>query len=236
MRLVATPEFWIISSSRQWIFSDVLSLETRRKKVLVDMADLNERLLNRGIKNFQDYVQQLEPLEISLAINKTDKHQFRESIKPLKKSELAWDNLEDVLYELASRHNSLAAQPNKPWSGRTAQEATETITRYGDWMKNTADNVMETHGLCHDWLKAYRDVWENVVNPVKIVENRVQVAHLKNTDNSGSNTKTIDELDEVYANWTVRNDRAVMEYYRAALKIASKLEPFTEPPRSPGDS
>lgn len=151
---------------------------------------------------------------------------------PMLAAASAWARLAQELTSSADAYRSVIARLTiSGWQGPASVMMANAITPYVAWMHGTAAQAEQTSVQAKTAAGAYQTAFTMTVPPPLIATNRTQLQSLVASNYFGQNSPAIAateaQYDEMWA-----QDAAAMYGYAASSATASKLTPFTEPPRT----
>lgn len=155
---------------------------------------------------------------------------------PLLAAAAAWDALGAELYSYAAAYSStIAGMTVGSWLGPAAASMSAAAARYVAWATATAAQAEQVATQARLAAAAYETAFAATVPPPVIAANRSLLMTLIATNILGQNTAAIAAAEAEYAEMWAQ-DAVAMYAYAASSAAATRLTPFTEPPRTTDSS
>ncbi|BCO84241.1 PPE family protein [Mycobacterium paraintracellulare] len=155
---------------------------------------------------------------------------------PLLAAAAAWDALGAELYSYATSYSSVVSGlTSGPWLGPSSAAMAAAAVPYVAWLTTTAGQALQTANQARAAALAYQSAFAMTVPPPVIAANRSLLMTLIATNVLGQNTPAIAATEAQYAEMWAQ-DAAAMYGYAASSAVATRLTPFTEPPRTTDSS
>lgn len=151
---------------------------------------------------------------------------------PMLAAASAWGQLAQELTSAASAYGSvITGLTTAGWQGPSSTMMTGAIAPYVAWMHGTAAQAELTSVQAMTAAGAYQTAFAMTVPPPLIEANRTQLLALIASNFFGQNSPAIAATEAQYdAMWA--QDVVAMYGYAASSATASRLTPFTDPPRT----
>ncbi|GFG76516.1 PPE family protein [Mycobacterium botniense] len=151
---------------------------------------------------------------------------------PLLAAATAWDGLANELSFSAGTYSSVIANlTSTGWRGAASTMMAGAVAPYVAWLHDTAARAAQTAAQAKAAVGAYETAFAATVPPPLIEANRAQLAALAASNFFGQNSPAIAateaEYDEMWA-----QDAAAMYGYAGSSASATRLTPFSQPPRT----
>ena len=144
----------------------------------------------------------------------------------------AWDQLARQLNSSAAAYSSaITGLTASGWQGPSSMMMATAIAPYVTWMHSTAAQAEQTSVQAKTAAGAYHSAFAMTVPPPLIEANRTQLKSLIASNFFGQNSPAIAAAEADYDRMWAQ-DAAVMYGYAASSATASRLTPFTDPPRT----
>lgn len=144
----------------------------------------------------------------------------------------AWGQLAHELNSSAAAYSSvIAGLTASGWQGPSSMMMANAIAPYVAWMHGTAAQAEQTSAQAMTAAGAYQSAFAMTVPPPLIEANRTQLASLIASNFFGQNSPAIAATEADYDRMWAQ-DAAAMYGYAASSATASRLTPFTDPPRT----
>ncbi|MGH3969256.1 MAG: PPE family protein, partial [Mycobacterium sp.] len=151
---------------------------------------------------------------------------------PMLAAATAWDGLAFELATTASSYGStLAELTGGPWIGPASLSMVAAAAPYVGWLSATATQAEQAATQAKVAAAAYETAFAMTVPPPVIAANRAQLMLLIATNFFGQNTPAIAATEAHYAEMWAQ-DATAMYGYAGSSAVASKVTPFTPPPRT----
>jgi PPE-repeat protein len=151
---------------------------------------------------------------------------------PMLTAATAWDALAAELQSTAASYGSIVETlANDGWTGPSAVAMAAAAVPYVTWMRTTSAQAKTAAVQAMAAVSAYEAAFAAVVPPTEIAANRAQLAMMLATNIFGQNTASIALTEAEYGEMWAQ-DTAAMFSYASASAAATRLTPFTEPPRT----
>jgi PPE-repeat protein len=151
---------------------------------------------------------------------------------PLLAAATAWDGLGSQLGLATASYQSLLAElTGGPWLGPASRSMLAAAAPYVTWLSVTAGQAEQAAAAAKAAVAAYEAAFAMTVPPPVIAANRMQLATLVATNFFGQNAPAIAATEAHYAAMWAQ-DAAAMYAYADSSTAASKISPFTAPPRT----
>jgi PPE-repeat protein len=155
---------------------------------------------------------------------------------PLMTVSATWDELASELTTTAASYSSVISElTSQEWLGPSSTSMAAAAAPYAAWMNTTAAQAEQAAAQAKAAASAYEAAFAMTVPPPVIAANRSQTMSLIATNILGQNTPAIAALEAQYGEMWAQ-DVAAMEGYAGSSAAASKLTPFTSPPRTTNPS
>lgn len=149
---------------------------------------------------------------------------------PMLAAAAAWERLVDDLYSTASAYGSAIADvTGGPWHGPGSTAMAAAATPHLQWITATAARAAQAATQAKVAAAVYEAAFAQMIPPVVITANRVELASLIATNILGQNTPAIAATEADYSEMWAQ-DAAAMYGYAGSSAAATKLNPFTPPP------
>lgn len=151
---------------------------------------------------------------------------------PLLAAATAWEQLASELSFAASSYGSVIANlTGSGWQGPAATVMAGAVAPYVTWLHSTAAHAEQTAAQAKAAADSFQTAFSAVVPPPLIAANRAQLMSLIAGNYFGQNSPAIAATEAAYdAMWA--QDAAVMYGYAGSSASASRLTPFSQPPRT----
>jgi PPE-repeat protein len=144
----------------------------------------------------------------------------------------AWDTLARDLHSSAASYRSVIANLTVDrWQGPSAITMANAVAPYVAWMHNTAAEAEQSAAQARTAAAAYQSALTAMVPPPLITANRTQLAALLASNFFGQNSPAIAATEAAYEEMWAQ-DAQTMYGYAGSSAAASRLTPFTAPPRT----
>jgi PPE-repeat protein len=144
----------------------------------------------------------------------------------------AWSQLAHELNSSAAAYSSvIAGLTTSGWQGPSSMMMASAIAPYVAWMHSTAAQAEQTSVQATTAAGAYQSAFAMTVPPPLIAANRTQLTSLIASNFFGQNSPAIAATEADYDRMWAQ-DAAAMYGYAASSATASRLTPFTAPPRT----
>ncbi len=150
---------------------------------------------------------------------------------PLLAAASSWDALGAELNTAGLAYESVLAELSSGWAGPSATAMAAAAAPYAQWMRSAAIQAEETAIQARAATAAYETAFAMTVPPPVIAANRSLLMTLVATNFLGQNTAAIAATEAHYAEMWAQ-DATAMYSYAAGAAAATKLVPFTTPPRT----
>lgn len=150
---------------------------------------------------------------------------------PILAAAASWDALAAELQTASLGYESVIAELNTEWSGPSAALMAGAAEPYAQWMRTTAAQAEHTALQAKSAAAAYDAAFTMTVPPAVVTANRTQLTTLLATNFLGQNTAAIAAAEAQYGEMWAQ-DTAAMYSYAGSAAAATRLSPFTEPPRT----
>lgn len=148
----------------------------------------------------------------------------------------AWDALAAELQSAASSYaavvNGLA---DEAWAGPSAAAMAAAAAPYVAWLAATSAQARTAAEQATAAASAFESAFAAVVPPAEIATNRARLAMLSASNVFGQNSAAIAAAEAEYGQMWAQ-DAAAMFGYASASAAATRLAPFTEPPKTTNDA
>ncbi|OBI42264.1 hypothetical protein A5707_06490 [Mycobacterium kyorinense] len=151
---------------------------------------------------------------------------------PMLAAASAWGQLAHELTSAASAYGAvITGLTTAGWQGPSSTLMAGAVAPYVAWMHSTAAQAELTSVQATTAASAYQTAFAMTVPPPLIEANRAQLQSLVASNFFGQNSPAIAATEAQYdAMWA--QDAAAMYGYAASSATASRLAPFTDPPRT----
>jgi PPE-repeat protein len=143
----------------------------------------------------------------------------------------AWDGLAAELRSTAASYSSVISGLTAGWQGPSSAAMAAAAAPYAAWISGTAAAAEHAAAQARAAATAYQTAFAAMVPPPVIAANRGQLASLVATNLFGQNTPAIAATEAQYADMWAQ-DAAAMYGYAGSAALATRLTPFTEPPKT----
>ncbi|HUB57088.1 MAG TPA: PPE family protein [Mycobacterium sp.] len=144
----------------------------------------------------------------------------------------AWDTLARDLNSSAAAYRSVIANLTVDgWQGPTSITMANAVAPYVAWMHTTAADAEQSATQARTAAAAYQSALTAMVPPPLIAANRAQLASLLASNFFGQNSPAIAATEATYEEMWAQ-DAYTMYGYAGSSAAASRLTPFTAPPRT----
>ncbi|SPM36683.1 PPE family protein, partial, partial [Mycobacterium rhizamassiliense] len=151
-------------------------------------------------------------------------------VGPLVAAAAAWDALAAELGSMAASYRAVVSElSGGPWAMVAA------VAPYVSWMNTTAAQAQQTSSQLGAAIAAYEAAFSATVPPPEIEVNRALLAALVATNVLGQNTPAIATTEAQYAEMWAQ-DATAMYGYAGASAVATRVTPFSTPPKTTNDS
>ncbi|BBX21754.1 PPE family protein [Mycolicibacter terrae] len=150
---------------------------------------------------------------------------------PLLAAASSWDALGAELNTAGLAYESVLTELSSGWAGPSAAAMAAAAAPYAQWLRAIAVQAEETAIQARAATAAYETAFAMTVPPPVIAANRSLLMALVATNFLGQNTAAIAATEAHYAQMWAQ-DATAMSGYAAGAAAASKLVPFTQPPRT----
>ncbi|OBH18531.1 PPE domain-containing protein [Mycolicibacter sinensis] len=150
---------------------------------------------------------------------------------PLLAAAASWDALGVELNTAGLAYESVLTELASGWAGPSAAAMAAAAAPYAQWMRAAAVLAEETALQARAATAAYETAFAMTVPPPVIAANRSLLMALVATNFLGQNTPAIAATEAHYAQMWAQ-DATAMSGYAAGAAAATKLVPFTQPPRT----
>ncbi|MEB3020017.1 PPE family protein, SVP subgroup [[Mycobacterium] crassicus] len=150
---------------------------------------------------------------------------------PLLAAASSWDALGAELHTAGLAYESVLTELCSGWAGPSATAMAAAAAPYAQWMRTTAVQAEETAVQARAATAAYETAFAMTVPPPVIATNRSLLMTLVATNLLGQNTPAIAATEAHYAQMWAQ-DATAMYGYTASAAAATRLSPFTPPPRT----
>jgi PPE-repeat protein len=150
---------------------------------------------------------------------------------PLLAAASSWDALGAELNTAGLAYESVLTELSSGWAGPSATAMAAAAAPYAQWLRAIAVQAEETAIQARAATAAYETAFAMTVPPPVIAANRSLLMALVATNFLGQNTAAIAATEAHYAQMWAQ-DATAMFGYAAGAAAASKLVPFTQPPRT----
>jgi PPE-repeat protein len=155
---------------------------------------------------------------------------------PMLAAASAWSQLAAELRATVAGYSSvISGLTGQAWTGPASASMAAAAAPYAAWMNTAAGQAEHTANQATAAAGAYENAFAATVPPPVIATNRVQLASLVATNVLGQNTPAIMANEAHYGEMWAQ-DAAAMYGYAGASAAASKVTPFTAPPRTTNQS
>ncbi|WP_224112736.1 PPE family protein [Mycobacterium avium] len=155
---------------------------------------------------------------------------------PMLTAAAAWDALAAELQSAASSYaavvNGLA---DEAWAGPSAAAMAAAAAPYVAWLAATSAQARTAAEQATAAASAFESAFAAVVPPAEIATNRARLAMLSASNVFGQNSAAIAAAEAEYGQMWAQ-DAAAMFGYASASAAATRLAPFTEPPKTTNDA
>lgn len=151
---------------------------------------------------------------------------------PMMAAAASWDALSGQLNSFALGYSSaISALQNEGWSGTSSEAMSAAVSTYVAWVSQTAVQTGQVATQARSAAAAYETAKAATVPPAVVTANRTQLTTLVATNTLGQNTALIAAVEAAYAQmWS--QDAAAMNGYATSASVATRLQPFQEPPQT----
>jgi PPE-repeat protein len=144
----------------------------------------------------------------------------------------AWDTLARDVHSSAAAYRSVIANLTVDgWRGPTSITMANAVAPYIAWMHDTAGQAEQSATQARSAAAAYQSALTAMVPPPLIAANRSQLASLLASNFFGQNSPAIAATEAAYEEMWAQ-DAQTMYGYAGSSAAASRLTPFTAPPRT----
>ncbi|QZA06644.1 PPE domain-containing protein [Mycolicibacter heraklionensis] len=151
--------------------------------------------------------------------------------QPLLAAATAWSALAAELNGMGLAYDSMIDELSAGWAGPSAAAMAAAAAPYAQWMHATAAQAEHTASAARTAAAAYDAAFAMTVPPPAVTANRTQMVSLLTTNYLGQNTAAIAATDaQYYEMWA--QDATAMYGYATNSAAATRLAPFTQPPRT----
>lgn len=151
---------------------------------------------------------------------------------PMLAAAAAWDGLGTELGTTAASYGStLSELTGGPWLGPASMAMLTAAAPYVAWLSATATQAEQAGAQAKAAVAAYEAAFAMTVPPPVIAANRAQLMLLIATNFFGQNTPAIAATEAHYAEMWAQ-DATAMYGYAGSAAAASKVSPFTPPPKT----
>lgn len=150
---------------------------------------------------------------------------------PLLAAASAWDALGAELQTAGLAYESILTELSSGWAGPSATAMAAAAAPYAQWMRTAAVQAEETAIQARAATAAYETAFAMTVPPPVIATNRSLLMALVATNFLGQNAPAIAATEAHYAQMWAQ-DATAMSGYAAGAAAATRLVPFTPPPRT----
>jgi PPE-repeat protein len=150
---------------------------------------------------------------------------------PLLAAASSWDALAAELNTAGLAYESVLTELSSGWAGPSAAAMAAAAAPYAQWMRTTGVQAEETAIQARAATAAYEAAFAMTVPPPVIAANRSLLMTLVATNFLGQNSAAIAATEAHYAQMWAQ-DATAMSGYAAGAAAATKLVPFTQPPRT----
>jgi PPE-repeat protein len=153
-------------------------------------------------------------------------------VSPLLAAASAWQGLASGLHSSAAAYRSeIAGLTVGGWQGPSSIMMADAIAPYVAWIHGTAAQAEQSAAQARMAAGAYQSAFAMIVPPPLIAANRTQLTSLVASNFFGQNSPAIAATEATYDEMWAQ-DAAAMYGYASSSAAASRLEPFTHPPRT----
>jgi PPE-repeat protein len=151
---------------------------------------------------------------------------------PILAAASAWDQLAHELRSSAAACRSvIAGLTTAGWQGSSSLMMADAVAPYVTWLHGTAAEAEQTAVQAKNAAGAYQTAYAMTVPPSQIAANRTQLHSLLASNFFGQNSPAIAATEANYEQMWAQ-DVAAMYGYAVSSSTASRLTPFTDPPRT----
>ncbi|RAU90981.1 PPE family protein, SVP subgroup [Mycolicibacter senuensis] len=150
---------------------------------------------------------------------------------PLLAAASSWDALAAELNAAGLAYESVLTELSSGWAGPSAAAMASAAAPYAHWMRTAATQAEETAIQARAATAAYEAAFAMTVPPPVIAANRSLLMTLVATNFLGQNTAAIAATEAHYGEMWAQ-DATAMSGYAAGAAAATRLDPFTTPPRT----
>lgn len=150
---------------------------------------------------------------------------------PLLAAASSWDALAAELNTAGLAYESVVTELSSGWAGPSAAAMAAAAAPYAQWMRTAGVQAEETAIQARAATAAYEAAFAMTVPPPVIAANRSLLMTLVATNFLGQNSAAIAATEAHYAQMWAQ-DATAMSGYAAGAAAATKLVPFTQPPRT----
>ncbi len=151
--------------------------------------------------------------------------------QPLLAAASAWSSLAAELNSVGLAYDSMIDELTADWAGPSATAMAAAAAPYAQWMHATATQAEHTASAARSAAAAYDAAFAMTVPPPVVTTNRTQMMSLLVSNYLGQNTAAIAATDaQYYEMWA--QDATAMYGYATSSAAATRLVPFTQPPRT----
>ncbi|MEB3020018.1 PPE family protein, SVP subgroup [[Mycobacterium] crassicus] len=150
---------------------------------------------------------------------------------PLLAAATAWNALAAELNTAGLAYDSMIDELSGGWAGPSATAMAAAAAPYAQWMHATATQAEHAATQARTAAAAYEAAFAMTVPPPAVTANRTQLMSLLATNYLGQNTAAIAATDALYYEMWAQ-DAGAMYGYAANCAAATRLSPFTPPPRT----
>ncbi|BBZ15313.1 PPE family protein [Mycobacterium branderi] len=142
-----------------------------------------------------------------------------------------WDGLAVELRSTAATYSSVISGLTATWQGPSSAAMAAAVAPYAAWMNTTAAQAEQAATQARAAVAAYETAFAATVPPPVVAANRSQLMSLVATNVFGQNTAAIATTEAQYAGMWAQ-DAAAMYAYAGQSAAASRVTPFTPPPKT----
>lgn len=151
--------------------------------------------------------------------------------QPLLAAASAWSTLAAELNSVGLAYDSMIDELTADWAGPSATAMAAAAAPYAQWIHATAAQAEHTAAAARSAAAAYDAAFAMTVPPPVVTTNRTQMTSLLASNYLGQNTAAIAATDaQYYEMWA--QDATAMYGYATSSAAATRLVPFTQPPRT----
>lgn len=150
---------------------------------------------------------------------------------PMLAAAAAWGAVAAQLFSTAAGCGSVIAELTTGWQGQAALSMAEAAAPYVAWLHRTATVAEQAAAQVKSAAAAYELAFAMTVPPPVVAANRTLLASLVATNFFGQNALAIAANELQYTQMWLQDAVAMYTYFESSM-AATRLTPFTEPPRT----